>query len=123
MCTHQGRASEAQERTSLRLWLEGPKQVESGARRTLGTVVRNKVVSAQVSWACLQLGPGVCCVVDTWLRQDMQCPELYPALRVGGKKGKPHGRCWSSNPLVRDVPPGSSSGTSHQGTSSILVLA
>lgn len=60
--TYLGCAGEAERRTSLRLWLEGPKQVESGASSTLRRVGRTKAVGVQVCGARCESGPGVQCV-------------------------------------------------------------
>lgn len=60
--TYLGCAGEAERRTSLRLWLEGPKQVESGASSTLRRVGRTKAVGVQVCEARRESGPAVQCV-------------------------------------------------------------
>lgn len=67
-----GCAGETQKRTSLRLWLEGPKQVESGVRCTLRTAGRTKAEGAQVCCIHLDLGPGGWCEGRHWLRQATQ---------------------------------------------------
>lgn len=64
-----GRAGEAQRRTSLSLWLEGPKQADVATRPALRTVGRSKAVGVQVRW-------GLACGrwADTWLRRATQGP-------------------------------------------------
>lgn len=93
-----GCAGEAQKRMSLRLWLEGPTQVESGVRSTLRTVGRTKAEGAQV--CCIHLGWGLAFGVwaDICLRQATQgldCALTCPALWMGRKKERPRGICWS----------------------------
>ena len=75
-----GCAGEVQRRTSLRLWLEGPKPVESGVRSTaLRPVGRTKAVGAQVCCARLELERGMQCV-GRYLAQATQGAGLGPAL-------------------------------------------
>lgn len=97
--THLGYAGEAQKRADLRLSLKDPAQVESGAG-SASVVVRLRLWMHRC--AGLASGWGLACDVwaDTWFRQATQSPGLHlPSLRVGGKKRRPHGRRWSSDPF------------------------
>lgn len=69
---------------------------------------------------------GLACGVQaaTWIRQARQGPGLHRALLLGweARRGDPMGDAGPVTPLVKSLPPGSSSGASHRDTSSILVL-
>lgn len=91
--------------------------MESGTRNAW-TVVRLRLRCAGFasSW-------GLACGMwaDSWSGRPHRALDYHAALLLGYEE-RPPWVCCSSDPLVKSLPPGSSSGASHQAVISILVL-